>query len=155
MPLSTNALKFDFDTADEVTVASPALIDGNDGISGTADINEWTNDADAPMASFVLGATWAAVPDSGLVELYCTLVEVEGTSDEPVMDAAFDGFHLGARKPDAVTSLQYLVFPQVLLPVTKTSQKYQFYIKNAQGDAAHDISAGWSLWVNPLSYVPK
>jgi hypothetical protein len=140
--------------ADEVTIASPALIDGNNGISLTSDINVWTNDDDAGHVSVLANVTYAAVPDTGVLELYCTLNDVEGSNDEPTMDANFFGHFLGSRTPDEVTSSQYLIFPNIELPYWNDSQIYQFYLRNAQGDAAHDISAGWSLWVKALAWGP-
>ena len=150
MAIETGDAIAKFGTADEITVASPSAIDGNDGISTTSDINEWTDDDDALTYVVVFKGTYAAVPDSGTLDLYVTLNEVDtSTGDEPTMDSAFDGIYLGSRTPDAVTSEQNLVFGPFQLPKTKTSQPYQFYFKNAQGDAAHDISSGWSAWIIP------
>lgn len=141
-----------FGTADEVsTGGGTSLVDGDGGISTTSDIDEWTDTDDAWRHSFVLEATWAAVPDTGVIELWVTLPEVQGTNDEPTMDATFDGFFIGARRPDEVATKQYLAFPPVELPSVKSQQVYQFYIRNAQGDAAHDISAGWKLYVTPIT----
>ena len=156
MTITTNDGIWKFGTQDEVTAAGgTSLVDGNDGISVLADIDEWTNDDDAMMFSAVLEATYAAVPDSGSAELYVTLAEVQGINDEPAMDASFNGKFLDSRPPDPVTSKQYLVFGPFSLAALKSSQVYQFWIKNAQGDAAHDISAGWKLYVTPYSPGPR
>ena len=154
MAIGTNDAVFKYGTQDEVTVASPSLVDGDGGISAAADINTWTNDDDSPMASFVVNATYAAVPDSGTLDLYCTLVDIQGTNDEPTMDTAYTGHYLGSATPDGVTSSQYLTIGPVGLPAVGSSQVYQFHIVNNQGDAAHDISAGWSMWVTPITYGP-
>lgn len=143
-----------FGTQDEVTVASPSAIDGNNGISTTSDINEWTNDDDASLVIVVVNVTYAAVPDSGTLDLYYTINEVQSTNDEPTMDSAYTGHLFDSQTPDEVTSSQYLTFGPTQLKAVKTSQPYQFYLQNSQGDAAHDISSGWSMWVTPISYKP-
>lgn len=144
-----------FGTQDEVTAAGgTSAVDGNNGISTTSDIDEWINDDDALLFTAVLEVTFAAIPDSGNIGLYVTLPEVQGINDEPTMDSNFDGIELGARTPDQVTSKQYLVFGPFALPATKSSQVYQFYVKNAQGDAAHDMSAGWKLYITPTTSGP-
>jgi len=155
MAISTDAAVLFFGTQDEITVASPSAVDGDNNISTTSDINEWTNDDDAPLVTVVFQGTYAAAPDSGTLDLYVTLCEVDGsTGDEPTMDSAFDGIFLGSRTPDPVTSSQNLVFGPISLPAVKSSQVYQFYIKNSQGDATHDISAGWSLFITPYTAGP-
>jgi len=154
MAIGSNSAVWAFGTQDEITVASPSAVDGDRGISTTSDINTWTNDDDSPLVAIIVNATYAAVPDSGTLDIYCTLNSVQSTNNEPTMDSAFNGHYLGSVTPDAVTSSQYLALSPVALPVVGTSQVYQFYIVNNQGDAAHDISAGWSMWVTPLSYQP-
>ena len=154
MAIGTDDAVFKFGTQDEVTVASPSLVDGNGGISTTSDINTWTNDDDAPMVAIVLNVTFSAVPDSGVIDVYCTLDNIQSTNDEPDKDSGFEGHYLGSTEPDEVTSSQYLAIGPVALPITASSQVYQFYIVNNQSDAAHDISAGWSMWVTPITYGP-
>jgi len=155
MAIGTDDAILKFGTQDEVTAAGgTSFVDGNDGISAAADIDEWTNDDDATLFTAVLEVTYAATPDSGTADLYVTLSEVEGTNDEPQMDSAFDGIFLGSRTPDAVTSKQYLVFGPFSLPATKSAQPYQFWVKNAQGDGTHDMSAGWKLYLTPYTAGP-
>ena len=154
MAIETNDTILKFGTQDEVTVASPAAVDGDDGISLTSDINTWTNDDDAPMVSVVLNVTFAAVPDTGTIDIFVTMDDIQSTNDEPDADSAFAGHYLGSITPDQVTASHYLAGGPWALPVTASSQVYQFYIKNSQGDAAHDISSGWSMWVTPVSYGP-
>lgn len=141
-----------FGTADEVSVGTgTALIDGNDGISAVGDIDEWTDTDDAWLYTAVIEATWVAQPDTGDVQLHVTLAEVQGTNDEPNMDADFQGIYLGSRTPDIITTKQYLVIGPFALPAVKSNQVYQFWVKNAQGDAAHDMSAGWKLYITPIT----
>ena len=154
MAIETDDTIYKFGTQDEVSVTTPAAIDGNNGISLTSDIDLWTNDDDAPMVAFVFNGTYSAVPDTGVLEFYCTLHDIEGTNDEPDMDASNPGFFLGSITPDQVTTSQHKAAGPFALPVTKSSQVYRFHLVNRQNDAAHDISSGWSLWVTPVSYGP-
>ena len=58
--------------------------------------------------------------------------------------------YLGAFPVKNVTTAQYIPL-DVVLPNTKTSQGYDFYIRNNGGQT---ISAGWDLYVTPKTYGP-
>lgn len=146
MAISTDATIEFFGTQDTVTTTGGSTADAAFTSAGT-----WTNDDDAPMAVFVFRPTFSVAPDTNsFVNLYARLTDVQSTNDTEVPSASFLSHFLAAMPVDDVTSAQTIVV-RAVLPNTKTSQAYTFYIENRAGQT---ISANWSLYVTPLTFGP-
>lgn len=147
-----------FGTQDQVTVASPGSV-ANGAFSAASDVNDWTNDDDAPFAMFVLvlqdlsGAATAG----DTIGLYCKPLNVVNTTgDHQGPNTNVETIYLGSFVVDAVdpaaTDDNYVLGP-VRLPNTKSSQEYEFYIKNNLTTVSID-AADWELWITPMTYGP-
>ena len=154
MTIGTNDLIRKFGTQDTVTSSSAAVSSGAYSVVGS--IVEWTNDDDAPEASFVL--TWqypSGTINTGGVQLLCRLKDVDGTGDEPSLTSSWIGHSLGnfptGTGMSATTNYSIELGP-VELPVSYSSNKYEFYVLNSSGVT---MTAGWSLKVTPISVGPK
>jgi hypothetical protein len=158
MAITTDDTVIKYGTQDEVTVASPGAV-SNGAFSAAADVNDWTNDDDAPLAMFVLvlqdlsGAATAG----DTIDLYCKpLNMVNSTGDHQGPNANCKSIYLGSFLIDAVdpaaTDDNYVLGP-VALPNVKTSQEYEFYIYNNLTTVGID-AADWELWVTPISFGP-
>lgn len=115
----------------------------------------WTNDDDATHASFSLTFQFpSGTIDKGGIHLFARLLNNDGTTDEPVPSANWDGHYLGTFPTgtgmSATTDYSVVIGP-VELPNKKSSQEYEFYFKN---DCNVSISAGWSLKVTPMAFGP-
>jgi hypothetical protein len=143
-----------FGTQDEVTDGTNSSV-VSDAWSVTADLSGtlWTNDDDAIYASAVLKcAAGTAFTAGDSIALYARLMNVETTNDEPQPDTNFSKHFLGVFIVDAVTATSYYAISDILLPITKASQEYEFYIRN---DTAQTISANWQLWITPYTHGPS
>ncbi len=154
MAIGTNDLIRKFGTQDTVTSSSAAVSSGAYSVVGS--IVEWVNDDDTPEASFVL--TWqypSGTINTGGIQLFCRLKDIDGTGDEPSLTANWIGHFLGnfptGTGMSATTNYSIELGP-VELPVSYTSNKYEFYVLNSCGVT---MSAGWSLKVTPVSVGPK
>ncbi len=155
MAIGTDSTIDFFGTEDEVTVASPGAVNA-DAFSATGDVNDWTNDDDAPFAMFKLKMTatgLSAAPAAGeVVNLYARHIDVEATEDTPVPDANYAQFYLGSFTADAVDGDQVHVIGPIRLPNYETSQVYEFFIENKM--TPNIASSGWELWVTPMTFGP-
>lgn len=150
MTIGTDALIDFFGTQDDVTNASNSAV-AADAYSVAADIDDWTNDDDAPEAAFVLHYTAASAPTAGgYVALYATLKNIDSTNDESVPTASDQSAHfLGVFKvPNSTSSYVAL---RAALPNTYTSQVYEFYVLNKTDQSMTDT---WTLKVTPISPGP-
>ena len=158
MAIGTDDLIDKFGTQDQVTVASPGSV-ANGAFSAASDVNDWTNDDDAPMAMFVLvlqdlsGAATAG----DTIDLYCKPLDVVNTTgDHQGPNTNLKTIYLGSFQVDAVdpagTDDNYVLGP-VRLPNTTTSQAYEFYIYNNMTTVSID-AADWELWITPMSMGP-
>lgn len=158
MAIGTNDAIHKFGTQDQVTVASPGSV-ANAAFSAAGDVNDWTNDDDAPLAIFVLvlqdlsGAATAG----DTIDLYCKPLNVVNTTgDHQGPNTNCRSIFLGSFIIDAVdpaaTDDNYVLGP-VALPNTKTSQEYEFYIYNNLTTVSID-AADWELWITPVTYGP-
>lgn len=150
MTISTDDAIFKYGTQDKISVASTASVaDGSKSVAGDVD-STWSNTDDAPIATYVLEATFATAPDTrSAVSLFARLLDFEGTNDMPIPDTNYDGIYLGAFVLDNVTTAQYLVLPDAPIPSAETSQVIEFYIQN---DGGQTLSAGWDLWLTPKTF---
>lgn len=156
MAISADAAVYFFGTADDLSTTATTTTLATDTISAASDLDEWTNDDDSPLVSFLLEVDdWSAAPTAGeTVDLYVSLVSVNGTNDEPVVDANYNGHYVGSFLVDAADAAQYLVLGPTALPVLATSQEYQFYVKNSTSVTMGTVSDEWRLKVTPVTYGP-
>lgn len=159
MAIGTNDTIQKFGTQDEVTSISPAPSTVATGaFSGASDTVAWTNDDDAPYASFLLKCqydTTAPTDGQGSIDLYGRLLNVQSTNDLNTPDADFLMVHLGTFLIDWGVANDvdfYTPIPHAVLPNMKSSQEYEFYIQNNNG--GQTIGASWQLWVTPFTYGP-
>lgn len=140
------------DALDDGTTSS--IADG--AYSTTTDVAVWTNDDDTPQASFELTMQYpSGTIDTGGILLFATLLNGNGTIDEPATSNNWQGHFLGAFQTGtgmAATTDYTLQLGPVDLPTGKSSQEYQFYFKN---DCNVTISANWQFDVTPMTIGPK
>lgn len=155
--MATNDAKYSFGTQTEITVATPSSV-GNGAMSVDADTDTWTNTNDLPLATFVLNFTPSATTVEGdTIDLYCRLIDIQSTSDEPTPSGKTDykPHYLGSFIPDVDTAAQNLAIGPVALPApTATAQDYEFYLWNNLNGAV-SLDSGWSVWITPLTFVPS
>lgn len=152
MTIGTNDGIWKFGTADAADDTA------TQAVSDTAYSNDpatWTNDDDAPYASFVLKFQYpSGTIDTGGILLFARLLNTNSTTDEPVPSANWQNHYLGAFPTgtgmSATTDYAVALGP-VKLPTTKSSQEYEFYFKN---DCNVTVSAGWALTVHPMAIGP-
>ena len=151
MAISTDAAIEFFGSQDTLGNTTSAVTDGSFS-DGTNDLNAWTNDDDAPLATAVLTFTTATTGDAGsVINLYARLVDIQSTNDAEVPDSNFKHVFLGSfPHNNPSTSAQYHAI-RIGLPNTQTSQVYHFYIENQTGQT---ISAGWDLYITPIAIGP-
>lgn len=85
----------------------------------------------------------------------CRLLNGDGTTDEPPLSANWTGHFLGnfTTGPGMSATTNYAIESgPFLLPAMKSSQEYEFYLKNACGVT---ITAGWTLKITPVADGPK
>lgn len=156
MAIGTDSAIDFFGTEDQITVASPGAVAAG-AFSAAADVNDWTNDDDAPyiMAKLKLTAAGlSGIPTAGeVINLYAKHLDINSTEDTPDPDANYKHTYLGSFVLDAADADQVHVIGPLRLPNYETSQVYEFFIEN--GSAAINIAAdGWDLWVVPLTQGP-
>jgi hypothetical protein len=92
--------------------------------------------------------------DQGGIALFARLLNTNGTSDEPIPSVNWPAHYLGSFPTGtgmAATTNYPLELGPVELPTMKTSQEYEFYLKN---DCNVTISAGWTLKITPMAIGP-
>lgn len=158
MAIGTDSTIWFYGTEDNLSTTATTTALGINTCSDASDLDEWTNDDDAPMASFMLEVDdWSSAPgDEETIDLYCTLVSVNGTNDEPVMGSSSDyiGHYLGSFVVDDSSGAQYLILGPVPLPTYKSSQEYQFYVENRTAVTMGSASNKWRLKVTPVTAGP-
>jgi len=150
MAIGTDDAVDKYGTQDTVTSSSSSVADGVLSVAG--DITTWTNDDDATIAAIIFEGTFATAPDANSsVHLYARLMNIQSTNDAEAPDVTnFEPKYLGSFPLNDVTSAQYAPI-DIRLPNQKTSQEYDFYIKNGGGQT---LSAGWDLYITPKTYGP-
>ena len=157
MPIGTNATVWYQGTEDTVTAGGGTAAVANAAYSVNASIVEWTNDDDAPYASFVLKTQITAQPaTAGGVQLMCRLKNIDSTDDEIDITANYSGHYLGnfvtGAAMSSTTTNYFIQLGPVELPLKNVSQVYDFYLLNSCGQT---LTAGWTLKVTPLAYGPN
>jgi hypothetical protein len=101
-----------------------------------------------PDAEFVLAVAFASAPtEGGVLALYARPLNIDGTADAEVPEAALPGWFVGSFVVNNVTSMQYMTLLAQDLPA-----EAEYYIHNVS--AAQTVSAGWSLKVKPRTIGP-
>lgn len=157
MTISTNDAIRKYGTQDVVSAGgggTSAVTNGSYSASG--DAATWTNDDDTDQASAVLTMQYpSGTITTGGVQLLCRLLNGDGTTDEPPLSANWTGHFLGnfttGTGMSATTNYAIESGP-FLLPAMKSSQEYEFYLKNACGVT---MTAGWTLKITPVADGPK
>ena len=154
MAIGANSSIWFYGTEDALDDGTTSAIN-NAAYSTTTDVAVWTNDDDAPYASFVLTMQYpSGTITAGGIQLYATLLNNNGTIDEPATSVTWQGHYLGSFATGAgmaATTDYALEVGPVELPMKKSSQEYQFYFVNSCGVT---ISANWQLDVTPMAYGP-
>lgn len=154
MAIGTNDLIYKYGTQDTVSSSMATVSDGSFSAAMT-----WTNDDDAPMASFVLAIDdLSAAPAAGkTIGLYCKPMNIQSTNDHQGPNANTPTLYLGSFLIDAVdpeaTRDVYGLGP-IDLPTFYTSQVLDFYIKNNLGVTLGASAGDWDLLVTPVALGP-
>ena len=159
MTIASKDAIYKFGTQTQLTVASPGSV-ANGAYSAASDVNDWTNTDDAPLASFVLVVQdlSAAATAGDSIGLYCKQLNiVNSTGDHQGPNSNLGTHYMGSFQVDAVdpgaTDDNYTLGP-VALPVIKSQQEFEFYIKNDLTTVSID-AADWELWITPMTMGPK
>ena len=151
MAIGANA-GIDFFGTQDILGTTPATV-VNAAISLAADLSEWVNDDDAMEAEVILewdtGDTGTA---NTTVDLYMQQMNIVGTNDEEAPDVTnFLQKYVGSfHYNNPGQAVQYATVT-VVLPNTKTSAVYNFYIVNNTGQT---IANTWDLTVAPKAPGP-
>jgi hypothetical protein len=114
-----------------------------------ANYDRTADGGDYPDAEFVVSLTFGTAPTEGsVVALYARPLDIDGTNDAPVPEAARPTMFIGSFVVDNVTSAQYLG-PLLARDVPLLASYYLH--NNATGQT---ISSGWTLKVTPRTYKP-
>lgn len=149
MAISTDSAIEFFGTQDTVTSSSSAVTDGS--FSVAADVVDWVNDDDAPVATVILESTFSVTPTANtVVDLYARLLNIQSTNDQEIPTANYQHRYLGSFPVKDQNTIQRTAI-DVGLPNVDTSQTYEFYIRN---NAGQTMSAGWNLYVTPKTIGP-
>jgi len=159
--ISTNAAIHFWGSETQLTVASESAVN-NGAFSVAADVNDWTNSDDAPLAMFKLALhdLSGAATAGDTVDLYCKPLNIESTADYQGPNSNLKAIYLGSFLVDAVdpaATADYYVLGPVGLPNYKTSQEYEFYIYNNLTTVNITNGASgphWDLWITPMTIGP-
>lgn len=147
MAISTDAAIEFFGTQDTITGSGGTVADAAFGAAATT----WTNDDDARYASIILDCSFTTAPDANSsVNLYLRLLNIQSTNDQDVPDANFPHVYVGSFPLNDVTTQQWCPI-DIILPNTKTSQEYNFYIENKGGQT---MDSDWDLHITPKAIGP-
>ncbi|MBE0434194.1 MAG: hypothetical protein IBX56_00110 [Methylomicrobium sp.] len=155
MALSSGSSIESFDSQVEVTEQTTGSVASN-AFSVSGDVNAFVNSDDAPLFSAVLAVQFATMPTAGQrIGLFARPLGVSGANDAPVPSSNYLETYMGSFKIDdggTINTTMYLPLAGLKLPNVKSGQSFEFYIKNNSSQA---ITAGWALFVTPVSYKAK
>jgi hypothetical protein len=155
MAIATNDLIDKFGTLTSVDDGSTSTV-ANDAFSVAADISAWTNGDDVPQAGFVLKAQWATVTNvaNKLINVYARPINIQSTNDPVAPGTNRYATWIGSFTVYAASTATDYFFESSRcdLPNLKSGQEYEFYVENKTGQT---ISAGWALWIMPITQGPK
>jgi hypothetical protein len=124
-------------------IAANAVVQANDATYSLA-----ADGANYPDAEFVLAAAFSVAPtEGGVLALYARPLNIDGSADAEVPEAALPVWFVGQFQVNNVTTTQYMTLLAEDLPA-----EAEYYIHNVS--AAQTVSAGWSLKVKPRTLGP-
>ena len=107
------------------------------------------------IAVLYIPDTFAAAPTAGgTVDLYMTLDDIDGTSDETPLPAASDITSLGKWVGSFVVDNQDVAHRKWTEISLHGVQKAQFYILNSSGQQISYSSNPTTVKITPFSYMP-
>lgn len=110
-----------------------------------------------PLARAVLGIpdTFAAAPTAGgTVDLYMTLDDIDGTSDETPVPATSDIIYLAKFVGSWIVDNQDVALIKPIVISLEGVQKAQFYILNNCGQQLSYTSNPITVKITPFTYAP-
>jgi hypothetical protein len=155
-----NELKMVFGSATTVISHAATLASGANTYSGMSGCTMTQLDNSTtlyPYARAVLGIpdTFAAAPTAGgTVDLYMTLDDIDGTSDETPLPAASDITYLAKYVGSFVVDNQDVAQIKPIVISLEGVQKAQFYILNSAGQQISYSATATTVKITPFSYMP-
>ena len=155
-----NELKMVFGSATTVISHAAALASGANTYSGMSGCTMTQLDNSTtlyPYARAVLSIpdTFAAAPTAGgTVDLYMTIDDIDGTSDETPVPGASDIAYLGKYVGSFVVDNQDAAQIKPIVISLEGVQKAQFYILNSSGQQISYSSNPTTVKITPFSYMP-
>lgn len=123
------------------SIANNAVVQADD-----ATYDQVSDGASFMYADFVLSFTYASAPTEGTVlALYARPLDIDGTNDAEVPEAARPTMFIGSFVVNNVTTAQYAQLIERQVPKLAS-----YYIHNSA--TGQTVSAGWTLKVTPRSY---
>lgn len=111
-----------------------------------------TNLESRPLMDIAGSFTFSAAPAAAgkTIDLYFRFINIDGTNDEPAIDAEFEGHYRGSFRLDAAAGVttHYFLLENVSAP--KPSRTVEVYCKNSSGQTM----TAFKLAVTPHGYVP-
>ena len=153
MAIAADALIDFFGTQDQIDDGTTGTV-ADDAYSEAS--SAWTNDDDAPFASFVLELQFdTTMPTAGVLDLYARVLNIQSTNDPGIPDANYKVEFLGSFKIDFGVANDVNFFTLLYgarLPNVQTSQIYEFYFHN--NGTGQTVGVDWNLWVTPHTIGP-
>lgn len=126
------------------SITNNAVVQADDANYDTAADGEG-----APDAEFVLVFAYGSAPTEGaVIALYARPLDIDGTNDAEVPEAARPTRYIGNFVVNNVTSTQYAICVGRRLPKLAS-----YYPHNA--GTGQTVSSGWTLTAIPLALTPK
>lgn len=106
-----------------------------------------------PLIDIAGTFTFSAAPGAAnkTMGLHFRYINIDGTSDEPAIDAEFEGHYRGQFKLDAAAGVTTHYFLLENVPAPKPSRTVEVYLKNNSGQTL----TAFKLAVTPHGYVPS
>ncbi len=155
-----NELKMVFGSSTTVISLAAALAGGANTYSGLSGCTMTQLDNSTALYTYaraVLGIpdTFAAAPTAGgTVDLYMTLDDIDGTSDETPRPGATDITYLGKYVGSFVVDNQDVALIKPIVISLEGVQKAQFYILNSSGQQISYTSNPTTVKITPFTYAP-
>lgn len=149
LPVNSTAPKF----GTQATVITTTGTIADDAYSAQGDAAAWVNSDDADSATIHLNAATAAGVTAGaFLEVHGRKINIDGTSDQPAVDANWNGGFLKSIRlaTGATTHVDEKV---VSLPVGATGQSWEFYLK-LKGSGT-TLSTGAVVKITPRAFGPR
>jgi hypothetical protein len=127
------------------------------GLSGCTMTQLDNSTLDYPYARAVLGIpdTFAAAPTAGgTVDLYMSMDDIDGTSDETALPGATDVDYLAKLVGSFVVDNQDVAFIKPIVISLLGVEKAQFYIKNNSGQQISYSSNPTTVKITPFTLAP-